>query len=86
MIAKFEDNGVDIFNKYKDKLVIGLSKALDSSSSNAITFAECKNGEVYVAGRCNYKYNPTITVPDGYIVKSQSSPYYFEKYKKCVII
>lgn len=48
--------------------------------SNAITFATGKDGKTYVAGSCNYKYNPTISVPDSYIKPSQSSSYYFEKY------
>lgn len=59
---------------------IAYTKFANKNASNAITFTECKNGKVYVAGSCNYKYNPTITVPEGYIVKSQPQSYYFEKY------
>lgn len=58
-------NATDVIECFYTGNVTGISK-LNKNKSNVFTFATNKNNETFVAGSGNYKFNPTITVPEGY--------------------
>lgn len=66
-----------------DGKISGVSKLKNSDVSAVYSFVADNKGRKFVAGSCNYDYNPTISVPKGYfddISTYNGSNYYFEKY------
>ncbi len=75
-------NAIDVIECFYTGNVTGISK-LNKNKSNVFTFATNKNNETFVAGSGNYKFNPTITVTEGYfddITEYTGSNYYYDKY------
>lgn len=83
-VSKYE-NASDIIKCFKSGNVSGIGNLEKSSVSTVYTFATDKMGKTYAAGSCNYKYNPSITVPEGYFddfAQYTGSNYYYEKYNQ----
>lgn len=86
-VGKYK-NARDIIKCFKSGNVIGISNLEKSEVSKTYTFATEKNNKTFVAGSCNYEYNPTITVPEGYFDDidqysgANLSKYYFDKYNQ----
>ena len=86
-VSKYDDAS-DAIKCFKTGNVNGVSNLEKSDVSKTYTFATEKNGKTFAAGSCNYDYNPTITVPEGYFddISQYSgtslSNYYFDKYNQ----
>ena len=86
-VSKYEDAS-DAINCFKTGNVTGVSNLEKSKVSKTYTFATEKNHKTFAAGSCNYDYNPTITVPEGYFddIGQYSginlNKYYFDKYNQ----
>jgi hypothetical protein len=83
-VSKYE-NASDIIKCFKSGNVSGIANLEKSNVSKVYTFATDKTGKTFAAGSCNYDFNPTITVPEGYfddIAQYTGSNYYYEKYNQ----
>ena len=80
-VSKYE-NVPDLIKCFSSGNVSGIVNLEKSNVSTVYTFATDKTGKTFAAGSCNYDYNPTITVPEGYfddITQYTGSNYYYER-------
>ena len=81
----FDKLTIDQSEHLNDGTFSGVSKLKDSDVSAVFCFVKDSEGRKVVAGSCNYDYNPTISVPEGYFADMPTSPssdYYFKKYNQ----
>lgn len=86
-VSRYE-NASDLIKCFKSGNVSGIANLEESNVSTVYTFTTDKAGKTFAAGSCNYDFNPTITVPEGYFddISQYSgtslSNYYFDKYNQ----